>query len=223
MTWTRTPNADISKTASETVANANDVITYTIFVDVTGGPVSNVSITDILPAPLSLVGFGNVPPGGVTSWNATTKTLGWSSSSPIPPGIYTITYQAQVTATPHQGSVMTNHAQLSYSGLTSPKTATVDVALAMTAPVLYPNPLRDNGLATLQVVLNKPQEYLTVKVFTTAFRKVFADTVKTVPSGIFLYGLDTSRFQGSTAANGLYYVVITTPSNRWNLKLLILK
>ena len=95
--------------------------------------------------------------------------------------------------------------------------------MAMTAPVLFPNPLKNNGPVNLQVVFGKTQDYVTVKVFTTAFRKIYDDTVKSVPVGTFLYGLDPDHFRGSVAANGLYYVVISTPSNRWVSKLLIFR
>lgn len=200
----------------------NDTLTYTITLNVTGGPVSNVVVTDALPASLNLVGFGITPPGGVTAYNSLTKTLSWSFSS-LSPNTYTITFQAQVAGNAQAGSVIANQGQLSYNGLVSAKTSSANVAVAQTAPLLYPNPVGGGGPAELQVVLNQPQDYLTVKVFSTSFRKVYEGTVKTVPSGVFLYGLDTSHFEGGTAANGLYYVVITTPSNRWTLKLLILK
>lgn len=222
MTWTLTPDAEIAKSVSETVANVNDVITFTLGLNVTYGSVANVAVTDVLPAQLNLVGFGSTPPGGVTSWNASTKTLSWDFSA-LPVGTYTITYQAQVTNAADSGSAIINQAQLAYSGLVSPKTASVTVTVSQTSPSLYPNPLRGNGPAELQIPLNQAQDYLRVKVFTTSFRKVYEDTVKTVPAGVFIYGLDSTRFEGGLAANGIYYVVLTTPSNRWILKLLILK
>ena len=221
-TWTSTPDAEISKSSSETVANVNDVVTFTLSLTVSNGSVAGVTVTDVLPGQLDLVGFGSTPPGGVTSWNASTKTLSWTFSS-LPVGNYTITYQAQVTSAADSGSIITNQAQLAYSGLASPKTTSVNVAVAQTSPSLYPNPVRGGDPAQLQIPLNQPQDYLTVKVYTTAFRKVYEDTVKTVPAGVFIYGLDTTRFDGGPAANGLYYVVITTPSNRWTSRLLILK
>jgi len=200
----------------------NDILTYTITINVTGGPVSNLSITDILPAPLDFVGFG-ASGGAVTYiWNPPTRTLSWNFVV-LGLGSTTLTYQAQVTGAAATGSVITNQAQLTYSGLASAKSGTANVTVAQTSPLIYPNPVRDDSPAELQIPLNQPQDYLTVKVFTTAFRKVYEDMVKTLPSGVFTYGLDTTRFDGGAAANGLYYVVITTPSNRWTSKLLILK
>src|SRR5581483_2071214 len=99
----------------------------------------------------------------------------------------------------------------------------VDVVMAATAPILYPNPIKDPGPAILRIVLAQPQENLGVKVFTTSFRKVYEDKVLNLPAGAFQYALDPARFEGGAAANGLYYVLITTPSNRWILKLLIIR
>jgi hypothetical protein len=92
-----------------------------------------------------------------------------------------------------------------------------------TTPILYPNPLKGPGPVTLSVSFGEPHDYVTVKVFTTAFRKVYENTTRFVPAGIFNFSLDPRDFSGAPGANGLYYVVITTPSNRWISKLLILK
>ncbi len=189
---------------------------------VVGGPVTNLLVTDTLPSAMDLVGFGAVPPGGTTSWNASTKTLGWAIPV-LGPGSYSITYQVQINSTAQAGQVLTNNAQLTYNGLSLPVSTSVNVAMAATAPVLYPNPIKDKGPAFLQVILAQPQENLEIKVFTTAFRKVYEDKVQNIPAGAFQYALDPARFEGGTAANGLYYVLLTTPSNRWVLKLLIIR
>jgi hypothetical protein len=179
-------------------------------------------ITDTLPGPLNLLGFGLTPPGGTTSWNASTKTLSWSFTS-LSIGSYTITYQAQLANSAQAGSILSNNAQLTYSGLASPKTSVVNVTVAQATPILYPNPIKKGSTVELQMTLNQPQDYLRVKVFTTSFRKVYDETVKSVPAGVFLYGLDITQFDGGSAANGLYYIEATTPSNHWIIKLLVLK
>jgi uncharacterized repeat protein (TIGR01451 family) len=202
------------------VANPNDILTYTITLNVVGGPVTNLSVTDVLPGPMNLVGFVSVPPGGTTSWNASTKTLGWSIGT-LGAGSYTLSYQTQITSAAQEGQVLTNNAVLTYASLPGTKTASVDVAMAASKPVLYPNPVKDNSPTELQVILSQSQSSLNVKVFTTAFRKVYEDEVQNPPTGAFQYALDPARFEGGQAANGLYYVVVTTPSNRWTLKLLI--
>lgn len=89
--------------------------------------------------------------------------------------------------------------------------------------MLYPNPVKDGGLVTLRVQFGTSHDFVTVKVFTTAFRKVYENTAAFTSPGSFTCVLDTGNFKGSPAANGLYYVLVTTPSDRWISKLLILK
>lgn len=91
------------------------------------------------------------------------------------------------------------------------------------APVLWPNPLKGKGPTNLRVIFNEPHDYVIVKVFTTAYRKVYETRINFVSGGLFTYSLEPANFNGSAAANGLYYVVLTTPSERWVSKLLILK
>lgn len=203
-------------------ANPNDLITYTITLVVSGGPVTNVVVTDVLPAPLSFVGFGSTPPGGVISyWNPSTATLSWSFA-PLNPGTYIISYQTQVGSDP-QPPVMTNNAQLIYNGLANPKTTAVTVVLGNPRPIFYPNPIRGDGPANLQIAFNQAQDHVGIKVYTTAFRKVYEDNIRSVPQGTFLYDLEVNNFKGGRASNGLYYLEVTTPSNRWVIKLLIFK
>lgn len=93
----------------------------------------------------------------------------------------------------------------------------------MATPILYPNPLKGPGTVTLAVYFSNPHDYVTVKVFTTAFRKIYENTSHFVPAGTFDFTLNPDDFKGATGANGLYYVLVTTPSNRWISKLIILK
>jgi hypothetical protein len=83
--------------------------------------------------------------------------------------------------------------------------------------------MKGSGTVDLQVILNHSHDYAIVKIFTTAFRKVYESRKNYLSAGKTDFNLDTSRFQGSVAADGLYYVVVTTPTNRWLLKLLILR
>jgi hypothetical protein len=92
--------------------------------------------------------------------------------------------------------------------------------VATGTPVLYPNPVKDPGPIHLATAFDQPHDFVTVRIFTTAFRKVLEKSAQIVPAGPFQMDLDPSDFKGSPA-NGLYYVVITTPSNRWVSKLLI--
>jgi hypothetical protein len=92
---------------------------------------------------------------------------------------------------------------------------------APATPVLYPNPFKRNGPLNLQVYFAEPHDYVTVKIFTTAFRKIYQSNQSNVPAGVFTFSFD--NFHPSSVANGLYYVVVMTPTDRWIEKLLILR
>jgi len=89
------------------------------------------------------------------------------------------------------------------------------------SPILYPNPIRGNGPVQFQVEFQSPHDYVTVRIFTTAFRKIYETQDKNVPAGVYIK--DLVGFHLSDIANGIYYVVITTPTERWIDKLLILR
>lgn len=219
---TPTPGVDIAKIVSESTAQRGDILTYTLALNVTGGGVGGVTVVDVLPNYLDFIGFGTVPLGGAYIWDPTTRTLVCAFST-IAPGAYGISYQAQVDAAAPPGTTLTNNVQLTYAGLAVAKTASVNVEVPLNVPVVFPNPLKGPGPTNLQVVFPETENFVTIKVFTTAFRKVYEDTIQSVPQGTFTYGLDPDHFKGSRAANGLYYAVISTPSHRWVLKILIEK
>jgi hypothetical protein len=83
--------------------------------------------------------------------------------------------------------------------------------------------VKGTGSTTLAVSFDKPHDYVTIKIYTTAFRKIYQYTAHYVQAGIFTLSLDTAHINGGSMANGVYYVVITTPSNRWISKLLVLR
>jgi hypothetical protein len=89
---------------------------------------------------------------------------------------------------------------------------------------IFPNPMTGETGVTLQINFDKPHDYLEVKIYTLAFRKVYDDRINFVSAGSFTYSIDPRKFKGGPLmGNGLYYVVVTTPSNRWMNKLLVLR
>jgi hypothetical protein len=81
-----------------------------------------------------------------------------------------------------------------------------------------------NNGTQIQIVFDEPHDYVTVKLYTIAFRKIYEDHVNYTPAGTFTYTVDPSKFNGGPAiANGLYYVTITTPIRQWIEKLLVLR
>jgi hypothetical protein len=89
--------------------------------------------------------------------------------------------------------------------------------------VLYPNPLREDGPVHLEIPFDQPHDYVNVRVFTTAFRKIYENNSSFVPAGVFELDMEPGHFKGSSAANGFYYVLIDIPGHRWIAKLLILR
>jgi uncharacterized repeat protein (TIGR01451 family) len=116
------------KTASAQIVKSGDVITYTITLNVTAGLVSNATVTDVLPDNLIFVGFGTEPIGVTPNWDGG-HNLTWSWSF-LSPGVVSFTYQARVDNYVQQGTILRNHAQLTYDGLANPKESHVDITMA---------------------------------------------------------------------------------------------
>jgi hypothetical protein len=88
-------------------------------------------------------------------------------------------------------------------------------------PVLFPNPIKGDDPIQIAVYFSQPHDYVTVKIFTTAYRKIYQRTWPYVPAGA--YSLTLDDFNAQATSNGLFYAVITTPSNKWLNKFLILR
>lgn len=95
--------------------------------------------------------------------------------------------------------------------------------MAVATPLLYPNPVNGPGPAFIQVGFGSNEAWVEMKVFTTGFRKVKDKTLENVAAGINNLPLDLNDDWGKPLANGLYYVVLTTPENKYVLKLLVLR
>jgi hypothetical protein len=85
--------------------------------------------------------------------------------------------------------------------------------------VIFPNPVTGE-FTHIRINVKNPTDTVDVKVFTIAFRKVI-DAQTQVPTGV--YQLDLHDKNGTFLANGLYYIVVTTPQARFVQKLLILR
>jgi len=128
LTPTNTPvgNVTMAKQVSETTAKAGDTLTYSIGITVTGGNENNLVVTDVLPAGLTFVAYGTVPAGTTESTNL--PTLKWTLPSPLAVGTYQLTYQAQVNSLV-SGGILTNDAQVTYTGQLTPITSSVGVQI----------------------------------------------------------------------------------------------
>src|ERR1019366_2153099 len=174
---------------------------------VTAATASNVQITDPLPTDLIFVSFGNVPSGGVTTWNASTKTLGWSFAT-LPVGTYSLTYQAQVNSYVQQGVVLTNTAQLTYSGLTNPKTGVSNVTMAMSYMV-HVGVYNEAGELVKQVwVQELSQQILSFDIFTQPTITTLHGQVFIEYKGQQIATWDGTNTSGDTVSHGKYYVKV---------------
>jgi uncharacterized repeat protein (TIGR01451 family) len=106
-----------------------DVITYSLSLSVTGGPVSNVTVTDVLPEHLRFVSFGTLPAGTVSSYNLATRTLNWDLGT-LPVGTIELTLDVQVDPYVREGTELLNCARASFEGMGGQRESCVDVELA---------------------------------------------------------------------------------------------
>ncbi|HUO58219.1 MAG TPA: hypothetical protein VMV05_08590 [bacterium] len=229
-TGTPTPAVLISESVSTGYASAGTLLTYTITLNVANGNVSGLAITDSLPPGLVYTSLITSPLG---TFNSTASSYSWTLPSPLAPGNYQLVYQAEIGVTVACGTILTDNPQLVYASQPAPQSTNGSVTVqcpgtttpspgSAMPPAFSANPIH-GGPVTLTATFDKPHDYVSVKVFTTAFRKVYEHTDQAVPAGIYQYSLDTDHFRGGEAGNGLYYVVISTPANRWISKLLVLR
>jgi len=84
-----------------------------------------VQVTDVIPSHLTYLSAGIVPNGGGFTFTSP-ATLSWNWPS-LPVGTYSFTYQVKVNNFVAGGTVLTNNAQLTYTGMAAPQTASVNV------------------------------------------------------------------------------------------------
>ena len=85
-----------------------------------------------------------------------------------------------------------------------------------------PNPVSGDGPVSIRLPNYRGAATVTLQVFTTAFRMVNTLSYPNQVGGVNV-ALPLSDRHGVPLANGLYYVLVTTPDGRSILKLLILR
>lgn len=149
----------------------------------------------------------------------TTTASTTSSTTPSPTNTLTLapTATPSLTATP-TGAFTATPSPTNFGGTpTSTPTPTPAIS-SPPAPVLYPNPATG---AMVQINLGfVPVSSVVLKVYTTAFRLVLT---KTYPLGMAgeVISLALSDNRGNPLSNGLYYVVVSSGSRQWILKLIV--
>lgn len=99
-------------------------------------------------------------------------------------------------------------------------TSTETPLVMVSTPVIYPNPATGSGPVSIRLPNYPGTATVTVKVFTTAFRMVNTFTLPSQEGGTDI-ALPLTNRSGAPLANGLYYVVVTTPDGRAIEKLLV--
>ena len=198
---------DISKVASEKIAKSGDTITYTLTLNVTTSGAINVQVTDVLPANLNFVAFGTIPAGGVPIWDPASKTMTFTFAT-LPVGTYPITYEAQVDSYVQEGTVIRNNAQLTYTGLSVPKTTSVDVTMATTYMV-HVGVYNEAGELIKQIwVQQLSQEILSFNIFANPTITSLHGQVFIEYKGAQIATWDGTNASGDPVSNGKYYLKV---------------
>lgn len=175
--------------------------------------------------------FGGGPADGFVAKFGPSPT-----STPTITDTPTITNTPTITATPTITPTKTNTftptlTSTTTSTFTMTRTPTVtETPTPTTTPSftggtsLWPNPNNGTGFLNLSYSLTQAADSVQVKVFTTAFRRVFLDPSLATSSGNHIYVFD---LQSLNFADGLYYVILEVETggkkDRHVLKELILK
>ncbi len=117
----------------------------------------------------------------------------------------TITWTPTVTGTPTQTGTPT---------LSPTITSTPILNSPNLQPIPFPNPVKYPGPVYVAFNLQNQTPVLDVKLFTTAFRKVWQTTVYNLGPGYHQVPLTLTATDGNPLANGLYYVVLTDRKNQ---------
>jgi hypothetical protein len=105
-------------------------------------------------------------------------------------------------------------------GITATPTATA--VIGSNSVALVQNPVTTE-MAALRVMLRVPTDSFTLKVYTTAYRKVKQQSFSYFPAGVTHLSLDLKDDWGTPLANGLYYVQVTVPGFSTMVKLLLVR
>ena len=251
MTATPVPTVEFSQQVSNSNPNPGEAVTYSLSITVTGGSAGQAAVTDILPVNLTFDQFTSGDPVGSQSgqtviWDLTSLTpgnytLSFSASvgSTVPGGTVFLTqgniYFVQsnnsylsssavtvvaLTATPTATATMTSTPTPTRTTIAT-STSTETPVVIVSTPVIYPNPATGSGPVSIRLPNYPGTATVTVKVFTTAFRMVNEFTRQS--EGGTDIALPLTNRSGAPLANGLYYVVVTTPEGRAIEKLLIIR
>ena len=216
----------------------NSPFSLSVPFSVSGSTATGVVFTDNLPAGLTFSGFTGVPAGGTTGGTGSSPTISWAT---LPAGTYTITLTGTIDSS--ASGTLNNGSVLSYNGggpistpssitvtpltatptVTATQSSTPIIPVAVTTPIPYPNPATTTGPIDVSVSFGQPTGPVYLEIYTTAFRKVRSIPEGQVTAGTYTWPLYLVDNQSVPLANGLYYIVISTPNGRGIGKVLVLR
>lgn len=150
-------------------------------------------------------------PTGTLSPTPTLTSTATASITPTPSATFTATPTRTFTATSTPTSTNT--------GLVTPTSTPIP---NLPPVVLYPNPCDGTKPVSIHLTGLTGLSDVTVKVYTTAYRKVLEQPFPQQSAGVDLK-IDPRDKWGVPLASGVYYVVVTSGSYRQVAKLLILR
>ncbi len=233
-TLTPLPTVSLQLNTSSSSADAGQSYSYTWEITVTGSSPQNGTLTQSLPAGVTVTGFSGS--SGVVNGNQIT----WNLNN-LPVGVTQLQVNVEIDGSVAGGTELSSQGTLSYTGgsassnsasvsvvaLTSTPTSTPTLTFTPTpepiggVPVLYPNPVSGPGPVNIQLPTYPGTSKVTVQVFTTAFRMVNEFSV--TQAGGSVVSLPLTDRNNRPLANGLYYVLVNSPAGKSILKLLILR
>ncbi len=200
-TNTKTPTSTSSPTASPTPTQSftptlTPIFSYTPTntFTITSTPTNTLSPTSTFSATPTLTPTPT-PTRTLTPTPTFSLTL---TSTPSHTATATLTYTPTVTLSPT--STLTPNPTSTYSSTSQGPIST---------PIPFPNPVLGPGPVYVTFLLQNQTPNLDIKLFTTAFRKVWQKSLENLPSGYNQILLPLNIPAGLPLANGLYYIVVS--------------
>jgi uncharacterized repeat protein (TIGR01451 family) len=225
-TPTQTPTAtntpfvlvNLNKTVSDTAPTSDEALIFTLNVSVPDNGASNVVITDTVPAGLTYVSAPqpSTPPGGSLAvipvamsapGTGTGTLLAWNFPA-MPPGNYTLTYNATVNDFMPGGMAITNCAAWTYPQVPLPQNA----CAALTVQGNYTariNVYNEAGELVYQILAptRYSEQIQNVNLSMNTLQSI-NDQVQVTFHGIVLGTWNGTTGNGEQVTNGNYYVKI---------------
>ncbi|HEY5040300.1 MAG TPA: FlgD immunoglobulin-like domain containing protein, partial [bacterium] len=169
----------------------------------------------------------NTPTNTVTA-SVTTSFTNTGTPSPTNTGTSSPTLTKTVTPSPSATATGTPTSTFTPNGTaTATRTNTPVVTASGTAtpgpekPICYPNPADGTKPVQLLFNLKSPEDTVKLQLFTAAFRKIQETVLRNVSAGKQQVTIELKDQWGAPLANGLYYVIISSPDGRSVGKLLV--